>query len=99
MSPLPETPETEYEAPGTSVFDPGDYYASPIEMQNVLDALVLLAGLDRDHVTMIAIGPKSIGIWHHNIRWGKGSELEYLERISATGRERFELGPMTRGDV
>jgi hypothetical protein len=95
MSPLPETPETEYEAPGTSVFDPGDYYASPIEMQNVLDALVLLAGLDRDTVTMIAIGPKSIGIWHHT----KGGELQYLERISATGRERFELGPMTRGDV
>ena len=90
-------PETEYEAEGTQVFDPGDYYGAPPQTQAILDALVALAGLDRDYVTMIAIGPESIGIWHHSAMNELGGN-EYLTRVSAQGRTVHSLGGMLRGD-
>ena len=92
--PLPPTVETEYEAEGTQVYDPAGYYGASREIQSILDNIMALAGLDRDRVTMVAIGAESVGLWHHS-----DHESEYLTRWSASGMERFELGPMDRGDV
>ena len=90
-------PETEYEGEGVEVFDPADYYGAPPQTQAILDALVALSGLDRDYVTMIAIGPESIGIWHHST--DALQTTEYLTRISAQGKTVHSLGSMMRGDV
>lgn len=71
--------------------DPGDFYALPLQAQEIMERLMHVAGIDPDRTTLIAFTDEAIGFWHHN-----AVNTELVTHFTKTGTKTYTLGDMDR---